>query len=135
MEVKSDERLREIDNGEWSGQPSDTVNWPEVAADIRTPWGVTGESYLAVQNRMVSCFDQIVEEESGRVLMFGHGASIRALVAYATGTPLEEARQFPQYNTGITVIKVKEDEKDGRTLEVEFLGTPHIEGHVMEWKG
>ena len=89
--------LREIDVGEWQG-----LTWPEI--EERHPAGVEawrerghgwegGESYEQLGERIVAALRRISAEHPGeRVLVVGHGGTIRATRAFVEGCSVVESR-------------------------------------------
>jgi len=89
--------LREIDVGEWEG-----LTWPEIEA--RYPEGArswrergygweSGESYEQLGERVVAALTQIAADHpEERVLVVGHGGTIRATRAFIEGLSVPESR-------------------------------------------
>ena len=89
--------LREIDVGEWQG-----LTWPEIEA--RYPEGArawhehghgweTGETYDELGERVVSALRRIAADHpEERVLVIGHGGTIRATRAFLEGLSVPESR-------------------------------------------
>ncbi|MDQ4145368.1 MAG: histidine phosphatase family protein [Actinomycetota bacterium] len=89
LEVRCDPAFREIDQGEWTGLPTDEIRrrWPDL-------WGAArhystrpgGESPAQVRARALEGLEKIVREHpGGTVAVVSHGGTIRWLVAEAMG--------------------------------------------------
>ena len=89
--------LREIDVGDWQG-----LSWPEI--EQRYPDGAhawhdhgsgwrSGETYDELAERVVAALRRIVEQHpSQRILVVGHGGTIRAVKAFIEGVSVPESR-------------------------------------------
>jgi broad specificity phosphatase PhoE len=112
--LETDVRLREINNGEWSGLlPSEIEDrWPEMwasymgGADVKRPGG---ESWVEVRNRVI---EAVQEHISGNELIavFTHGGPALNLAIWAMGIPaggnVFRGRMSALANTAITVIEM-----------------------------
>ena len=89
LEVESDPSFREIDQGEWTGLPTNEIKrrWPDL-------WGAArhyssrpgGESPAEVRRRALKGLERIVREHpDATVAVVSHGGTIRWLVAEAMG--------------------------------------------------
>ena len=97
-DVVSLRALREIDVGEWQG-----LTWPEIEA--RYPDGArrwhedgcgweAGETYDQLAERIVAALRQIASDHPAqRVLIVGHGGTIRATRAFIDGVSVSESRR------------------------------------------
>ena len=109
--------LREMDLGEWEGQ-----NWDDIRAaygEVYTYWNEHrrythtpgGESYQEVVNRTLAALEEIIQQETGNVLVVTHSAVIMALRCYLEELPFEEmVRRFKAKNTEIIEISSEEIE-------------------------
>jgi len=89
--------LREIDVGDWEG-----LSWPEIEQrfpDGAQAWHVngagwtSGETYEELGARIVPALLQIAERHPAqRVLVVGHGGTIRATRAFIEGVSVPESR-------------------------------------------
>jgi broad specificity phosphatase PhoE len=95
--VYVDERLREIELGEWEGRtfreidvafPSEIAQRTSNAAHVRSPGG---ESALEVARRVTAAADDIVRAyPDGDVLVVAHGVSLSSLILTARGETLDQ---------------------------------------------
>lgn len=125
LSVQLDERLKEIDQGDWTGR-----NYKEVVSQFdQTPSslapqeadGLTalqkakleaalqrapgGESVTEVAERMAACASEIAARHPGaRVLVFSHGLALATLYCRVKSIPLEEVYQHIPHNGGALVI-------------------------------
>jgi len=95
--VVVDAELREIDVGEWQG-----LTWPEI--EHRFPNGVRswherghgwegGETYDALGERVVGALRRIAAEHpAGRILIVGHGGTVRSVRALIEGRSVAQSR-------------------------------------------
>ncbi|WP_171906781.1 histidine phosphatase family protein [Jiangella alba] len=130
--VVTDPRLREIDNGDWSGRTTAEVAaaYPEQIAAIRRgedlPRG-GGETFAQLTARV----DDALRELAGRLvaepvaLVFTHGGPIRVAVAAALGLPAGgHALLEPPGNCSVTELSVLVG-PDGTTLARRLAGYNH----------
>jgi probable phosphoglycerate mutase len=122
LPVELDERLREVDVGEWSGLTSAEIEarYPEGyrrRREGRTGWQ-QGEELGAMAARVVSALGEIAERRVGhRVLVVTHGGPIRATLA-ACGVDM---RMIPAARNGdVEQIAVR----DGRMRWMDIRGNP-----------
>jgi probable phosphoglycerate mutase len=94
LDVVPDEGLLELDMGEWTGlELKAAMKRKEWATIQRYPSGFAfpgGESFLAMQTRMVTTLDRLRVAHPGEtVVAVSHADPIRAAVAHAMGTHLD----------------------------------------------
>jgi broad specificity phosphatase PhoE len=92
--VEIDERLIEIDYGEWEGRPFTALDADVVARWHRDPDLVPpdGESLVAVAARMAGfCEEMLDDETAGTVVAVSHVSPIKAAVTWALGVSPELA--------------------------------------------
>ena len=94
LEVEVDDRLVEIDYGEW-----DERGFADVPAEEMRKWRADpafvppgGESLVAVQARVAACADELLARaDDGLVVAVSHVSPIKAIVAWALGVGPEIA--------------------------------------------
>jgi alpha-ribazole phosphatase len=90
---KTDPRLKELNFGEWEMQRWNDLgenalqNWMNDYVHARVPGG---ESYQDLYDRSTAAFLEIVGAGKDAAIV-AHGGVIRAIIAYATQTPLEKS--------------------------------------------
>ena len=94
QKVRIDKGLLECDFGDWTGAELKTLmKLPEWNTVQRAPGTFTfpnGESFTAMQTRMVSAIDRLrAEHPGGVVVMVSHADPIKAAVAHAMGTHID----------------------------------------------
>lgn len=123
--------LRESDIGTWTG-----LTWDEITA--RFPDEVTamfagedvrrggGESYSEMQARLAATFDRIIAAHPGQtVLLVGHGAALRSLIAYVLSADLAQMHRI--VIGGNTALSVVQAQRGGLRL-VSYNDTAHLDG-------
>ncbi|HFE32182.1 MAG TPA: histidine phosphatase family protein [Gammaproteobacteria bacterium] len=100
--LRIDEGMSEIDFGRWEGQTAARLMRHEAEALGRfwrdpvhhTPHG--GEALTDYRNRIVTAWQVLLAElpRHGRVLMIGHGGSIRIILHHILGIPLLKLQQI-----------------------------------------
>lgn len=91
--IVTDERLREVNFGDWEMQ-----TWTDIAITTPKTWMAdylynpmpNGESYAALYERSIAAFQEILKTKEDTVIVT-HGGVIRSILAYATGTALEDS--------------------------------------------
>lgn len=94
LKVQAERGLLECDFGEWTGAKlSDLRKKPEWATVQRYPSGFRfpgGESFVEMQQRIVSTLDRLAAAHRGKaVVAVSHADPIKAAVAHALGTHLD----------------------------------------------
>ena len=109
MKVKVDKGLLEADIGEWTGHElkavSKTPEWKIVhsyPSGFRFPGG---ESFVEMQNRIVSALDRLRRAHSGETIVcVSHADTIKAAVAHALGTHLDLFQRIVISPCSVTAI-------------------------------
>jgi broad specificity phosphatase PhoE len=112
LDIRQDERITEIDFGEWDG-----VRGGDIQRQFATQWemwwddptdtqaGGTGETAGQVFERMNRFVQEKAERHKGEnVLVVGHSTAIRIYLAGMLAMPLRSYQFLVHDNTGITVI-------------------------------
>jgi broad specificity phosphatase PhoE len=115
LPVRALAALREIDVGEWSGLTTPEIErlYPDGMHRHRAGgdgWE-RGETHVAMTERVIGAVTAIAAEHpSERLLLVGHGGTIRALLAHAEGVALTELRltRPPPANGSLAVIAVED---------------------------
>lgn len=112
LELKKEERLREICFGEWEGMNYEEINkdYPELYKRWRTnPTSVrppSGETFVEFQKRVTAIMERITDLHKGeKVAVVAHGGTIRVYLAYLLEMPLIENRKLLIHNTSFSHIK------------------------------
>jgi broad specificity phosphatase PhoE len=114
--------LREIDVGDWQG-----LTWPEI--EQRFPDGVrgwhdhghgwsAGETYEQLAARVLRALRGIAREHpAGRVLVVGHGGTVRVVRAFVEGRTVAESRRASQPIGNCEVFRIRAE--NGRFLGID----------------
>ena len=109
QKVKKVSGLLELDVGEWTGKKLSELRklkaWDKVQ---KYPSGFHfpgGESFLAMQTRMASTIDMLVQRHSSQTIVaVSHADPIRAIVAHAMGTHLDLFQRIVVSPCSVTAI-------------------------------
>jgi broad specificity phosphatase PhoE len=117
--LKLDDRLKEINMGDWEGLTQAEVS--EYDADLfhafwNTPHlyvPVKGEGFFDVQKRAMEAISMIrSQHESGNILVVTHTVVIKCLLAYFKRLPIEKLWEPPYiHDTSLTVIELSREAK------------------------
>ena len=115
--VKTDQRLIEIDFGNWEGKtraefvaedPVSWQNWDTDPGNYRA--GCTGESGAEVIERVADFFNSLLERHSsGNILVVAHNGVNRLFLSHKLGMPLKNYRKIAQENSSITRFELAEN--------------------------
>ncbi len=94
LKVQIDKGLLECDFGDWTGaELKKLMKLPEWGTVQRAPSTFTfpgGESFIAMQTRMVTAIDRLRAKHAGGVIVLvSHADPIKAAVAHAMGTHID----------------------------------------------
>lgn len=109
MRTRIDKGLLECDFGQWTGaELKSLMKLPEWNTVQRAPSTFTfpgGESFLAMQTRMVSTIDRLrAAHPGGVVVCVSHADPIKAAVAHAMGTHIDLFQRIVISTCSITAI-------------------------------
>lgn len=112
--VQTDERLIEVDFGQWEGkrpeefQREDPQSWDLWLSDPENNRaGKTGETAKEVVDRLNSFYGDLLEKYSGKtVLIVGHNGINRFFMSSKLGIPLKNYRRIVQENSALTLVKL-----------------------------
>ena len=111
LEVSVDERLREIDRGDWSGVEVDELErrWPGASRgylddpDAYDAHG--GESHADLRARIVPALEEIAERHARtEVLIVCHAQVMRVAVAWALAIPGDRSLNLMTTHGGLTTL-------------------------------
>jgi probable phosphoglycerate mutase len=104
--------LKEINLGDWDGLEFQEIQnqYPESfklrgkrIADFRPPGG---ESFIDLQERVISQFQKIMSTSEENALMVGHAGSNRVLLSYILGMPLKNLFRINQDFGALNIIEI-----------------------------
>lgn len=111
-QVIEDERLIEVDFGQWEGRrpeefqaddPESWADWLANPTDIQA--GKTGETAAQVVARLESFYKELTEKYDGKtVLVVAHNGVNRFFMASQLGMPLKNYRKIVQDNSALTLL-------------------------------
>lgn len=112
--VMVDERLIEIDFGNWEGRRAEEFiaedpelwdSWMRDPENFRA--GITGESGSEILKRFHSFYKELLDVYDGQqVLVVGHNGVNRFFMASQLGMPLKNYRKIVQENSILTLITI-----------------------------
>lgn len=106
-----DDRLMEIDFGEWEGR-----RWNEIDRHLLDAWAADmlhfvppgGESAAMLQARVIDCFsDCVAELRATSVALVSHAGAIRAALGHWLQLPVDEWSQLALDFGSVTLIDVE----------------------------
>jgi len=95
--VVTDERLMELNFGNWEGLQFDTIeadvlqNWTDNIVTAKPP---NGENFEELYLRATAFWTELIANDVKQVLVFTHAGVIRALLAHALNLPLVNSFQL-----------------------------------------
>ena len=113
---RTDERLKEVNFGDW-----EMKTWDDIAVTTAKTWMAdyllepvpNGESYTQLYKRSIAAFKELTASGKDTALVT-HGGVIRSVLAYATGTPIEQS-----YDLRVEYGRVVHLHLNGNGLEVK----------------
>jgi broad specificity phosphatase PhoE len=139
-EVETDDRLMELDYGEWEGMtvaeieqrhPAEQARYVADPSTFRFPNGESGglvaERVGEFIGDLLSWWEEDADPAGRTVLAVGHSSLNRVLMAVVLGTPLAEYRQRFQFDwAGLTVLRWPSREAGPALLLANDVG--HLRG-------
>ncbi|MFZ0391656.1 MAG: histidine phosphatase family protein [Calditrichia bacterium] len=113
LKVNLREELNEIDFGHWTGKSLDELHGKEawqLYNQFRSGFRIPGGELLSeVQGRTVRFFDEIRREYRDQTIaVFSHKDTLRALLCYFLGMPLDFILRFEISPASISILSLKD---------------------------
>lgn len=126
LPITEDTGLLELDVGEWTGaELTELARTPEWATVQNEPAAFRfpgGESFVAMQRRMVAALERVRDRSrGGTAVCFSHADPIRAALAHALGTPLNRFQRLSVGPCAVSAIAYP----DGRDPVVLTVNSTH----------
>ncbi|MDH7444094.1 alpha-ribazole phosphatase [Aquimarina sp. 2201CG14-23] len=89
-----DNRLKELDFGDWELQPWDSISpseinpWMEDFVNVKVP---NGESYIMLQERILAFYNSLNHTSTEKIVIVTHAGPMRALLAYIQQIALKDS--------------------------------------------
>lgn len=136
----TDDRLREIDFGDWSGQliADLKVKYPEqFKLWQERPWLITfpnGENLRDLQYRGRAALEEAVARYPGKTIFIGAHSQINTVILCSVlGLDTEHFKQLPQNNTCVNVLKYEDGAWQVVLLNsVAHLGSLTLDTGIMK---
>ena len=133
-----DERLIELDFGEWDGEETAEVWQQQKSAvlafwqdpEVNTPPGA--ESLSAMRDRVVDLLHDLHRQLDGqRILWISHGGVIRILLSYLLQMPLQAMRQISVAYGSLSRVELYQQQSEG-PLVSEIVFTNRL-GEIVDY--
>jgi len=119
-----DERIKEINMGEWEGTRSDEIKnrFPKVYSDF---WErpnhyepISGESFYELKERISSFLEEVLEKHRGEnVLIVSHGGASKIILSLFEGRDLKYLWEPPKLRGGcLSLVEVEEEEEESEII-------------------
>lgn len=123
-----DKRLREIDYGAWENQDVNSILTSQ-AQTAKTLWedplnfcAPNGESVLALQQRVLACWQEILERHQGEhILVVCHGGVMRILAQYLLLLEPQAMNRLAIPYAGLLQFKITRSEHQGKSQDWVML--------------
>ena len=104
-----DDRLMEIDFGEWEGR-----RWNEIDRHLLDAWAADmlhfvppgGESAAMLQARVIDCLDSLRAGHAKRLALVTHAGAIRAALGHCLRLAIDEWSQLPLAFGSISLLEI-----------------------------
>ncbi len=109
-DAQRDDRIKEINFGEWEMKPFDVINDPRMQEwfdDYLHVAPTGGESFLEQYQRVAAFLDELRKKPYSRVAVFAHGGVLLCAQIYAGMVKLEEAFSALTPYGGIISLNIK----------------------------
>ena len=115
VELEMDERLIEINTGEFTGCTLDDLkNDPRWQLHLKDPWhagyGIGGESSESVHDRMMDIVHETMEMDDERdVILVSHASPIRHVIMALLNIPSEHLYHIVVHNASASLFEKRDD--------------------------
>ena len=134
VDIRKDERLRELSFGEFEGKKRSELS--EAEQEVFSMWRKDRGSHvfeaeqsygIESDQALISRFASFVSDlpETGKVIVFSHGGLIRLVLHHFLGASSNFQRTFNISNTSITKIQIFQDDEFVRIISANDIA--HLE--------
>lgn len=116
IDMRLEERFRELGFGDWEGKSSAEINAADpqtVARFLRDPLENTpagAETLAAFEQRVIGAWHELIEQQRGRhILVVGHAGQMRMILRHVLAMPLDSLFRIQVSNAAISRIQVEAD--------------------------
>ncbi len=107
----TDERLKELNFGDWEGKVWDEIKDPLLPAwmeDFVNKKCSNGESFVMLRDRVLEFWNEVKSMDCNRVAIFTHGGVIRTINAIVKNIKLEDSFNEPAADYGdVNIITIE----------------------------
>lgn len=119
--VSFDERLKELDFGDWELQP-----WSSINAEVLNPWmtdfvnqpTLKGESYVQLHQRTASFIADLLVQDHQRVAIVTHAGNIRSFISWVLDLPLANSFRIGLSYGAVVKIVLHKDKQLNQLLGI-----------------
>ncbi|MEN6479899.1 MAG: alpha-ribazole phosphatase [Anaerolineales bacterium] len=113
LAITPDERLREIDVGEWEGltfgeieqrYPALAAEWDHAGPEVRIPGGESANDVARRAEAVLAELRSAPDESS--ILLVTHGGWVQTFMCVALGVELQRRYQFRVRNTAVSIVSL-----------------------------
>ena len=98
-----DDRLKELNFGDWEGQRWDEIDMSVWAVDWVNPPAPRGESFMQMYHRVAAFFDELKDRGCNTVFVFTHGGVISCARVYFENVDIKKTFDLmPRYGEIVT---------------------------------
>jgi len=107
LSIKEDERIKEINMGEWEGTKGEEIKkrFPKLYSDF---WErphlyipISGESFHDLKERVIPFIEEVLEKhDDENILIVSHGCASKLMMSYFEGRSLSDIWEQPKLEEG-----------------------------------
>lgn len=125
IEIKTDDRLKEMNIGSWEGQTKDVLK-EKYSVQYTALWEtphlfvpIDGESLYDVQKRMSHFLEHVQKQyQSGNIFIVTHTCALKLILEFIKGTTMDKLWTPPRIeNTSLSIVEIDDNGKMTITLE------------------
>lgn len=138
-----DDRLKEINFGDWEGQKYEEINAknPQLYQTYKNQpekfdfKQINGEGYQNVQSRFKSFVEELLEQNDDPVLIVSHGAALQAAISGLLGKPIAKIKELGGLsNLSTTALNISQNQEISLLYwnQTNYLGSTQNFGNTLQ---
>lgn len=119
--VSFDERLKELDFGDWELQPWNAIKTEELNSwmtDFVNQPALNGESYVQLHQRTESFIAELLDQEYQSVAIVTHAGNIRSFMSWALDLPLVNSFRIGLGYGAVAKVVLNKDKQLNQLLSI-----------------